>query len=130
MPIVIGQTCILFLPFVTVAHVGRSVGTEALAGLSLGNLTYNLLGLTLVMAPMTALETYASQAWGAKRKEEVGLHVQRALFVAVLLLKWFILLVLLTGVERAVKAGFGWDHVKEIDCVRGGPRRLFLLEWK
>ena len=50
--------------------------------------------------------------------------------VVALLLKWFILLVLWTGVERALKAGFGWDHVKEIDCVRGGPRRLCLLGWK
>ena len=85
-PIVVQQTCILLIAFITVGRVGRSVGPDALAALSLGNLTYNLLGLTLIMAPMTALETFASQAWGAKRLEEVGLCVQRALFVAALLL--------------------------------------------
>ncbi len=52
----------------------------------MGNLTYNLLGLTLIMAPMIALATYASQAWGAKRKSEVGLNAQRALVVAPALL--------------------------------------------
>lgn len=31
---------------------------------------------------MMALETHASQAWGAKRAAEVGLHAQRALLVA------------------------------------------------
>lgn len=85
-PVVIQQTCILLLSVRTVARVGHTIGTGALAGVALGNLTYNLLGLTLIMAPMIALETYASQAWGAKRKAEVGLNAQRSLLVAAMLL--------------------------------------------
>ena len=85
-PIVIQQACLLLVSVLTVARVGHAIGTHALASLSLGNLTYNLLGLTLLMAPMLALETYASQAWGAKRYADVGLNVQRAILVALLLL--------------------------------------------
>lgn len=49
-PIVIQQTCILLVGFVTTARTGHAVGAVALAGLSLGALTYNLLGLTLISA--------------------------------------------------------------------------------
>ena len=85
-PIVIQQSCVLLVCVITVARVGHSVSAEALAGVSLGNLTYNLLGLTLIMGPMIALETHASQAWGAKRPAEVGLHAQRAVIVAAVVL--------------------------------------------
>ena len=85
-PIVIQQTCILAVSVIAVSQVGRELGREYLAGLSLGNLTYNLLGLLLIIAPMNALEEKASQAFGAGRKAEVGLHCQRAVVVAALLL--------------------------------------------
>ena len=85
-PLVIQQAALLFLSVATVARVGQTLGAEALAGFSLGNLSYNLLGLTLVMAPMVALDTYAPQSYGAGRLREVGLGTQRAVVVAALIL--------------------------------------------
>ena len=43
MPIVIQQTCIVLVLFLTTMRTGHAVGAEALAGLSLGTMTYNLL---------------------------------------------------------------------------------------
>lgn len=81
-PIVIQQTCVLLVSTLTVAHVGHALGAEALAGFSLGNLTFNLLGLTIIIAPMIALESTAPQAYGAGRHSEVGLNSQRAILTA------------------------------------------------
>lgn len=81
-PIVVVQFCLVLVSVVTVMRVGHSLGAEALAGISLGNLTYNLTGLTLIMAPMNALDTVAPQSMGAGRKVDVGLACLRSLVVA------------------------------------------------
>ena len=54
-------------------RVGRTFGSEALAGVSLGLLTFNLFGLMLIIAPMQALDTVAPQAFGAGNLEQVGI---------------------------------------------------------
>ena len=67
-------------------RVGRTFGSEALAGVSLGLLTFNLFGLMLIIAPMQALDTVAPQAFGAGNLEQVGIACQRAVGFALLLL--------------------------------------------
>jgi len=81
------------LPIVTYMAVGR-LGVEELDGLSLGIMTGNITGIALVAGLMTAMDTLASQAYGARNFKRVGLLAQRAavicltLSVPVVLLWW------------------------------------------
>jgi MATE family multidrug resistance protein len=59
-------------------YVGRTLGTVQLAAVSLGNLTGNLTGLSLIFGMLSALDTLAPQAIGSKQYGEVGMLVQRA----------------------------------------------------
>lgn len=61
MAIVLVQFSMVLATTLTVMRVGYALGTDALAGISLGVLTFNLTGLTLIMAPMSALDTKAPQ---------------------------------------------------------------------
>lgn len=62
-----------------VGHLGRAES----AGTALATMTYNITGLALLFGIGAALDTLASQAYGAGKKHLVGLHVQR-----VTLLNW------------------------------------------
>ena len=84
-PMILVQCCILFINVITTMHLGKG-DTAWLAGASLGGLVFNVFGLMLVVAPMTALDTVAPQAWGAGHRAEVGLSTQRAFITAILFL--------------------------------------------
>jgi multidrug resistance protein, MATE family len=62
--------------FVTVFVAGR-LGVVPLGAASLANLMVNVTGLCIYEGLATTLDTLASQAFGAGRKDLVGLHVQR-----------------------------------------------------
>ena len=85
-PIVLFQFALLLVITLTVMRIGSVLGSEALAGISLGNLTFNLTGFSLIQAPIMALETIAPQAFGAGRKSEVGIACQRALVIGTAIL--------------------------------------------
>ena len=61
----------------TTALVGHEFGEVALAGTSLGFMTFNL-GFSLQRAFILGLDTQAPQAFGAGRLSDVGLSCQRA----------------------------------------------------
>lgn len=62
--------------FVTVLVAGR-LGTSELAAASLASMTANITGLAIYEGLATSLDTLTSQAFGAGKKQLVGLHVQR-----------------------------------------------------
>jgi multidrug resistance protein, MATE family len=98
----------------TMIVVGH-MGTEELAAVALGNMWVAMVGMTLVYGGFSGLDTLASQAYGAKNYEMVGLWTQRAVvivcIVCVLLvpLWWFATTpcLILAGIppENAARAG-------------------------
>lgn len=69
--------------FVTVMVAGR-LGTSELAAASLASMTANITGLAVYEGLATSLDTLTSQAFGAGRKQLVGLHVQRMIALTLL----------------------------------------------
>jgi MATE family multidrug resistance protein len=67
-------------------YVGQMLGTTELAAVSLGNLTGNLTGLSLILGMMSALDTLAPQSMGSKQYAEVGVLVQRATWLCMSML--------------------------------------------
>ena len=70
-------------PFVTVLVAGW-LGTSELAAASLASMTAEITGLAIYEGLATSLDTLTSQAFGAGRKELVGLHVQRMIALTLL----------------------------------------------
>lgn len=61
---------------VTIFVVGH-IGTDELGAVSLATMTANITGLAVYEGLATSLDTLCAQAYGAGRKEQVGLHLQR-----------------------------------------------------
>lgn len=70
--------------FVTVLVAGR-LGTSQLAAASLATMTSNITGLAIYEGLATSLDTLTSQAFGAGKKQLVGLHVQRMIALSLLM---------------------------------------------
>lgn len=71
-------------PLVAYVIVGRVADETTLAAFGLGNTLCNLCGRFLVYGVCSALDTYASQAWGANEPRKVGVSAQRALLIVLL----------------------------------------------
>ena len=84
MPIIAVQLAEYIILAWTTAYIGRAFGEVALAGTSLGFMTFNL-GFSLQRSFILALDTQAPQAFGAGRLAGVGAAVQRAALCALLL---------------------------------------------
>jgi MATE family multidrug resistance protein len=84
-PMILVQVLQNLVSLLTVTRLGRH-DPSWLAGASLGCLIFNVFGLMLVIAPMTALDTVAPQSYGAGRYDQVGLETQRAVATAFLFL--------------------------------------------
>ena len=75
----------LFLPqFLTASYVGSTLGVENLDGFTLGNLTSNLMTLSVLQGLFTANDTLNPQAFGAGNYREVGLLAIRGFAVCML----------------------------------------------
>ena len=66
--------------------VGRSLGTEELAGFSLGSLVGNLTCLSVMVGALSAADTLMPRAYGAGRYDELGRLAIRATVVCAILL--------------------------------------------
>ena len=64
----------------TVVVAGR-LGTNELGAVSLATMTANVTGLAIYEGLATSLDTLCSQAYGGGKKELVGLHVQRMVYL-------------------------------------------------
>ncbi len=67
----------------TVIVAGR-LGTNELGAISLATMTANVTGLAMYEGLATSLDTLCSQAYGGGKKELVGLHVQRMVYLLLL----------------------------------------------
>ena len=77
-----------FLVFtMTASIVGKLLGSESLASLSLANTSSNLIIISPIIGTLSASETLQPQAYGMGHYREVGLLLVRGLVVCVLLLK-------------------------------------------
>eukprot|EP00667_Euglena_gracilis_P004739 EG_transcript_4765 len=100
LPVVVSYLLEMFLSVVTLIAMGR-LGVEELDGASLGSMIVNVTGYALLCGLNLALDTLATQAFGAGNHHLVGLLAQRAVLIGVLFcspavaLWWFIEPVLL-----------------------------------
>ena len=87
LPIALVDAIKLMVPATTTMTMGRSdsTSTTPLAAATLGVLAFNIAGNMVATAPLNALDTIASQAYGAGNTIGVGLAAQRALLSAVIL---------------------------------------------
>ena len=85
-PAVIVQFSVLFVFPQTAAAVGKTLGTENLAGFSLGSLVGNLTCVSVMTGALTAADTLLPRAFAAKKFEDMGLLALRASIVCCLLL--------------------------------------------
>jgi multidrug resistance protein, MATE family len=67
----------------TVVVAGR-LGTNELGAVSLAAMTANVTGLAIYEGLATSLDTLCSQAYGGGKKELVGLHLQRMVYLLTL----------------------------------------------
>lgn len=70
----------------TASAVGRRLGSEALAGLSLGSLVGNITCLSIMIGVLGAADTLMPRAFGTQHYAELGRLVIRAVVVALTLL--------------------------------------------
>ena len=68
---------------VTIFVVGH-IGTNELGAVSLATMTANITGLAVYEGLATSLDTLCAQSYGAGRKEQVGLHLQRMILLMLL----------------------------------------------
>lgn len=71
-PAVAVQFSVLFIFPLTASAVGRTLGTEALAGFSLASLTGNLTILSVMVGALSAADTLMPRAYGHGRYAELG----------------------------------------------------------
>ncbi|KAK5092414.1 hypothetical protein LTR70_005551 [Exophiala xenobiotica] len=82
-PLVVTYVLQYSYSFVTVLVAGR-LGTSELAAASLASMMAEITGLAIYEGLATSLDTRTSQAFGAGRKQQVGLHVQRMIALTLL----------------------------------------------
>jgi MATE family multidrug resistance protein len=80
-PAVVAQFSVLFIFPQTASTVGLTLGTEALAGFSLGSLVGNLTVVSVMTGALTAADILMPRAWGAKNYEEMGILAIRSVII-------------------------------------------------
>lgn len=79
------------LVFVSVLSIGHQ-GTTALAAVTIGEMSVNITGLSIIMGFASALDTVLPSAWTSERPELVGLWTQRMMLLVSLTLLPIIML--------------------------------------
>ena len=85
-PAVVVQFSVLFIFPQTASAVGRTLGTEALAGFSLGSLVGNLTFTSIMTGALTAADILMPRAYGAKDYPLIGVIALRSIFICSILL--------------------------------------------
>eukprot|EP00536_Pseudo-nitzschia_multiseries_P017931 jgi/Psemu1/227060/e_gw1.1945.5.1 len=80
-PAVVVQFSVLAIFPQTASVVGRTLGTEALAGFSLGSLVGNLTCVSVMAGALTAADILMPRAWGGKKYEEMGFLAIRSVII-------------------------------------------------
>mmetsp|Transcript_12056 Transcript_12056/g.25507 ORF Transcript_12056/g.25507 Transcript_12056/m.25507 type:complete len:523 (-) Transcript_12056:1587-3155(-) len=80
-PAMVVQVSVLFIFPQTASAVGLSLGTEALAGFSLGSLVGNLTVVSIMTGVLKAADVLMPRAWGAQKYEEMGILAVRGIII-------------------------------------------------
>lgn len=86
LPTVLVQFSAYFIYPQTASSVGRNLGTEELAGFSLGSLTGNMTCLAMIIGVLSAADTLMPRAFGTKRYDQVGILTIQSFVVCFLVL--------------------------------------------
>jgi MATE family multidrug resistance protein len=86
LPAVAVQVSVLFIFPLTASVVGRNLGTNALAGFSLGSLVGNLTCTSVMVGCLTAADTLMPRAYGTGNYKELGRLAIRGFVICSLLL--------------------------------------------
>jgi MATE family multidrug resistance protein len=86
LPTAIIQFTVYFIYPETASAVGRNLGTEALAGFSLGSLAGNMTCLATMIGVLSAADTLMPRAFGTKHYEQVGILTIQSFVVCFLAL--------------------------------------------
>lgn len=83
--VLLAATCLLtYSHNLAIIWVASRLGTRELAAVSLGMVTMNITGYSVIEGVSTSLDTLCAQAYGAGNKKLVGLHVQRMVLLLLL----------------------------------------------
>ncbi|XP_059639537.1 protein DETOXIFICATION 16-like [Cornus florida] len=74
------QFCLQLISVMFVGHLGEL----ALSGASMATSFASVTGLTVLMGMASALDTFCGQSYGAKQYHMLGIHMQRAMFILLL----------------------------------------------
>jgi MATE family multidrug resistance protein len=80
-PVVLTYLLSFSIPLVTLAAVGQRMSAAHLAGASLGQMTFNITGASVLMGLLSGMDTLCSQAYGRGSLREIGDLLLRALLV-------------------------------------------------
>jgi MATE family multidrug resistance protein len=80
-PAVVVQFSVVFIFPQTASTVGLKLGTQALAGFSLGSLVGNLTCVSVMAGALFAADILMPRAFGAKNYEEMGVLAIRSVFI-------------------------------------------------
>eukprot|EP00744_Colponema_vietnamica_P008596 GILI01012254.1.p1 GENE.GILI01012254.1~~GILI01012254.1.p1 ORF type:complete len:486 (+),score=41.49 GILI01012254.1:194-1459(+) len=71
----------------TVAFIGRRLGSDAIGHFSIGNSVFNLFGISIGFGLTAALDTLVSQSFGRHKQDssEIGEYIQRATLINLIL---------------------------------------------
>ncbi|WCJ40099.1 MATE efflux family protein [Euphorbia peplus] len=74
------QYCLQLISVMFVGHLGQL----SLSGASMATSFATVTGFSLLMGMASALDTYCGQSYGAKQYSMMGIHMQRAMFVLII----------------------------------------------
>ncbi|XP_008223667.1 PREDICTED: protein DETOXIFICATION 16-like isoform X1 [Prunus mume] len=82
-PLVSSNFLLFGMQVISVMYVGH-LGELALAGASMATSFASVTGLSLIIGMSSALDTFCGQSYGAKQYHMLGIHLQRAMLVLLL----------------------------------------------
>jgi len=85
-PAIVGMLLYLFVQLSSTYYVGNLNDPVLLAGVGMGNMLINVLSFAVVQGLNGALESFVSQSFGADKHEQSGVFLNRAKFIATLVL--------------------------------------------
>ncbi|XP_021638546.1 protein DETOXIFICATION 16 isoform X2 [Hevea brasiliensis] len=97
------QFCLQMISVMFVGHLGEL----SLAGASMATSFATVTGFSLLLGMASALDTFSGQSYGAKQYHMLGIHMQKAMFVLLLV---SIPLALIWACTRPILIAFGQDE--------------------
>ncbi|XP_057519341.1 protein DETOXIFICATION 16-like [Amaranthus tricolor] len=105
-PLVSVNLMLFSLQLISIMFVGH-LGELPLSGASMATSFASVTGFSLLMGMSSALDTFCGQSYGAKQYHMLGVHLQRAMIILMVV---SIPLALIWANTRSILIAFGQDH--------------------